>query len=66
MALLKQVKKDSKSFKFLLGSISVKTKIIISETNAFIKGKQFDDAINMANILLNDKHDLIHKAVGWM
>ncbi len=33
---------------------------------AFIKEKQFDDALQIAQMLSYHKHDLIQKAVGWM
>lgn len=41
-------------------------RISIITTMAFIKNNDFDDALKISKILLNDKHDLIHKAVGWM
>ncbi len=43
-----------------------KKRISIISCFAFIKMKQFDDCLKISEILLNDKHDLIHKAVGWM
>ena len=41
-------------------------RISIMSTYHFIKHNEFADALNIAEILLNDKEDLIHKAVGWM
>ncbi len=41
-------------------------RIAILATFTFIKNNQFKDVLRVAEILLNDRHDLIHKAVGWM
>ena len=41
-------------------------RIAIMSTFHLIKKNEFDDALNVSNILKNDKEDLIHKAVGWM
>jgi 3-methyladenine DNA glycosylase AlkD len=41
-------------------------RIAIIATFHFIKNGKFDDTLRISEILLNDKHDLIHKAVGWM
>lgn len=41
-------------------------RIAIIATWAFIKKNQFIETLKIAEILLNDKHDLIHKAIGWM
>lgn len=35
-------------------------------TFAFIREKEFKENFRIAEILLHDSHDLIHKAVGWM
>jgi 3-methyladenine DNA glycosylase AlkD len=42
-----------------------KKRISIISTFAFIKLNQFEDSLKIADILLCDKNDLIHKAVGW-
>lgn len=41
-------------------------RIAIVATFHFIKLNYFIDTLKIAKLLLADKHDLIHKAVGWM
>lgn len=43
-----------------------KKRISILALFADIKRGRFDRALSIAEILVHDKHDLIHKAVGWM
>lgn len=41
-------------------------RIAIISTLAFVKIGELDDAYRLAEALLADKHDLMHKAVGWV
>ncbi len=41
-------------------------RIVIMATAYFIHQNQFEDTLQLADILLQDEHDLIHKAAGWM
>ena len=41
-------------------------RIGIMSTSYFIGHNEFADTLKIAEILLNDEEDLIHKAVGWM
>ncbi|HSB33076.1 MAG TPA: DNA alkylation repair protein [Nitrospirota bacterium] len=43
-----------------------KRRIAIMATFAFIKEHDYADTLRISGLLLNDEHDLIHKAVGWM
>ena len=41
-------------------------RISILATFHFIRGGDFGDTLKIAEILLADREDLMHKAVGWM
>lgn len=52
--------------KFAKSSDLWEKRIAIIATFAFIKNGEYEWTFKIADILLNDRHDLIHKAVGWM
>jgi 3-methyladenine DNA glycosylase AlkD len=41
-------------------------RIAIMATFIFIRQNDFDDTLKIADLLMYDPHDLIHKATGWM
>jgi 3-methyladenine DNA glycosylase AlkD len=41
-------------------------RIAIVATHHFIRNGEVDETFRVADLLLHDEHDLIHKAVGWM
>ena len=41
-------------------------RISIVATSSFIRDGQLGDTLKISKMLLRDKHDLTHKAVGWM
>jgi 3-methyladenine DNA glycosylase AlkD len=51
----------------LASSLSVwERRIAIMATFAFVRAGECNETLRLAHVLLEDKHDLIHKAVGWM
>ena len=59
--------KDRQDLMTLAASSSLwERRISIIATFCFIKHDQYDDTLNICRQLLQDDHDLIHKATGWM
>ncbi len=64
--LVNNPKKKTIIYKFSRSKDLWEKRISILATFAFIRINKFEDTLKISEILLNDKHDLIHKAVGWM
>jgi 3-methyladenine DNA glycosylase AlkD len=61
------VNRDKKPIYILSRSENLwERRIAIMSTLYFIGNNEFSDTLKIAGILLKDKEDLIHKAVGWM
>lgn len=59
-------KKRSILYKLAQSESLWERRIAIMSTFHFIKNNQFEDTLSIAEDLLDDKEDLIHKATGWM
>ncbi len=53
-------------YKFAVSNSLWERRIAVLSTLYYIKRGSFDETLKIADILLKDKEDLIHKAVGWM
>ncbi|MFW5792861.1 MAG: DNA alkylation repair protein [Bacteroidota bacterium] len=61
------IDKDKKLLYELLDSNNLwKQRIAIIATMHFIRQGLHEETLKMSEMMLNHKHDLIHKAVGWM
>lgn len=59
-------KKRDILYKFAKSKSLWERRISIIATYTFIKHGEYKDTLAISKLLLNDKEDLIHKAVGWM
>ncbi len=64
--LLRHPKEKSILLRFARSKNIWERRIAIIATFAFIKAGSADETLHIAEMLLANPHDLIHKAVGWM
>ena len=53
-------------YKLAASDLIWERRIAVLSTFHFIERHDFDDMLKIAKLLISDRHDLIHKAVGWM
>ena len=59
-------KSRSMLYKFAKSENLWERRVAIVATYHFIRANDFADTLKIAELLLGDNHDLIHKATGWM
>jgi 3-methyladenine DNA glycosylase AlkD len=59
-------KNNSLLFKFAVSKNLWERRIAVLSTYEFIRNSDFQTTLKIAELLLEDEHELIHKAVGWM
>ncbi len=64
--LLHHPQERAQLYRFAASSNLWERRMAVVATLALIKAGEFKEILKLSQILLKDKHDLMHKAVGWM